>query len=1493
VGLDYLQIGQPSPTLSGGEAQRIKLARELVKKSTGSTLYLLDEPTTGLHFADVQMLLNVLQAFATAGNTVLVVEHNLDVIKTADWIIDLGPEGGAGGGRIVATGTPEQVAKCSDSYTGKALAKLFAKGTNKLTPLREENMGEAKRVKRVPELATQITVRGATQHNLKSVDVNVDRDKMTVFCGPSGSGKSSLAMDTIYAEGQRRYVESLSSYARQFVNQMQKPRVEHIDGLSPAIAIEQKNLGSTPRSTVGTVTEIYDYFRILLSRLGTPFCPACDLPVGTQTSDEIVDKILKYPAQSRLFLMAPLNLDVNTNLASLFDEIRGNGFTRVRIDGTTMNIDEVPELDRKRRHKIEIVVDRIVVKNDARSRIAESVEATLAIGKGVMHLAVYDASRPEPDWEVVKHSQHLACDQCGRSFERLNPHNFSFNSQLGWCSACQGLGTQIGANPAALLRDSKLTLREGALLLWPDLNHVLAVRMLESLSEQTRIPLDVPFDQLTRSQRRMILHGTMDRWFDVTNGKTGKQSSILFRFQFKGMYPALDEASKLSPQFRAKLERFTGEVECSACDGSRLREDAAAVRFQNKTMGDYSRMSLTALQQVVKSWQLDKSQRKVAGELIREIDGRVEFLLDVGLEYLSLGRTAISLSNGEAQRIRLASQLGSGLCGVLYVLDEPIGLHPRDNGRLLKALQKLRDLGNTLLVVEHDKEIIRNSDALCDFGPRAGKHGGQILAIGTPAQVAKTRGSVTGPYLNDTKIIPIPSNRRPGLLPPETWDEGLKAKPKTASTKTTAKKTPSKKSTRTEALPAATPLAQKLTVRGARHNNLKNVSVDFPLGTLTAVTGPSGCGKSSLVNDVMYNALARRLHRASTEAGAHDGIQGLEHINKVIQVDQQPLGNTPTSNPATYSGAFELIRFMFAQLPDAKVRGYSARRFSFNVPGGRCETCQGAGQKCIEMFFLPDVWVKCDVCQGRRYNEETLGVKFKGKSISDVLEMSCGEAADLFKNVSKIHKVLQTLCDVGLDYLKLGQSAPTLSGGEAQRVKLAAELARPDTGRTLYVLDEPTTGLQKLLEVMHRLVDLGNTVLLIEHNLDVIKSADWVIDMGPEAGYAGGQVVTYGTPEMVADYAIKAKNSKGKMLRSYTGEALAALLVADHYRERKTFVPSTAVKETDIADDILVEAESLGESATSAVPWEVDGKLWHTKNCLDRNGKPVNWDGRILEFIVDQIEAGSGFDKPEWNHRSVVEVKYLSKAHGWFFHALTADRWLLKLKFRVRRGMFKRETLTAQIPLKTLNQMQNLPVYSNEPRIKVKNLSGPFQEVEMRIHNFEEIDNDGFRNFLNDAIQNLSSRESATSADLDKLTPWKKLGQRWHTMPKGFPPRQAIAWDLNLVLQLQRQLDSVAKEIEWDWTNKVIANASLPGIGRWAIMQTKKPDALVLYLKGPKGAFAQGQVIDLGRKGELESANDGGEYVRIEFQTNSQLKQPELMAFLKHHVQTVKQSLSS
>ncbi|HWE40466.1 MAG TPA: excinuclease ABC subunit UvrA, partial [Isosphaeraceae bacterium] len=868
----------------------------------------------------------------------------------------------------------------------------------------------------------------------------------------------------------------------------------------------------SPRSTVGTVTEIHDYLRILFARLGQPYCPTCGRAIGTQTADEIVEKVLHLGDGARAYVMAPIERRDGETYETLWDELRGSGFTRVRVDGQSVSLDAPPKLSHRRKHRVEVVVDRAVIRRSTRSRLADSVESALDLGKGVVLVARVEEEKDEAHWHVDRYSQHRSCDGCGRSFEELSPHHFSFNSPLGWCPVCEGLGTQHGANPAVLVPDGRKSLREGAVAVWPDFaeNRPFG-RLIAAMAEAQGIGLDTPFDELEGRHRRAILHGTGEAWFAVPAG----EGQPAFSFQYKGLFPAIEEAARVSFLYRHKLQGMVDDVPCASCMGARLRDDSAAVRFRDFTLDQIGQWPLGRAHAFFKGLKLGGDERHIAGDLIREVRDRLKFLVDVGLDYLSLARGTPTLSGGESQRIRLASQIGSGLTGVLYVLDEPtIGLHPRDNARLLAALKHLRDLGNTLVLVEHDREVIEAADHLVDFGPGSGSGGGQVTAAGPPSKVRASKKSLTGQYLCGKAAIPVPTNRRP--------------------------------------VPAGGPA---LVVRGARHHNLKDLDVAFPLGVVNVVTGVSGSGKSTLVEDILWKAAARSLHRAQVTPGAHDAIEGMDRIDKVISVDQTPLGSTPTSTPGTYSGVFDLVRELFAKLPEAKVRGYTPRRFSFNQPGGRCEACEGAGQKRIEMHFLPDVWVTCEACGGTRYTPETLAVKFRGRTIADVLSMTVEAALELFAGVPKIRRVLQTLHDVGLGYIPLGQAAPTLSGGEAQRVKLAAELSRPDTGRTLYVLDEPTTGLhmddvRKLLAVVHRLADLGNTVVIIEHNLEVIKTADWVIDLGPEAGHEGGHVVAAGPPERVAE--AKA---------SLTGAILKGVLAAGPHAERPRFDPKAAARQ--------------------------------------------------------------------------------------------------------------------------------------------------------------------------------------------------------------------------------------------------------------------------------------------------------------------------------------------
>jgi excinuclease ABC subunit A len=1300
VGLDYLKLGQPSPTLSGGEAQRIKLAKELVRKSTGKTLYILDEPTTGLHFEDVRRLLEVLQGFTKSGNTVVVIEHNLDVIKTADWVVDLGPEGGAGGGRVVAEGTPEAIAADPSSHTGQALARLFGRPVG--VPAKARRRAGKRGAGALA--AGPITIRGAAQHNLKSVDVDLPRHKLTVCSGPSGSGKSSLAIDTLYAEGQRRYVESLSSYARQFLSPLQKPKVEAITGLAPAISIEQKTTGKSPRSTVGTVTEIHDYLRILFARLGHAHCPKCGVPIGTQSADEIVEKVLHRPEGARVYVMAPVERREGEAYEHLWDELRSSGFNRVRVDGQSVSLDEPITLSARRKHKVEVVVDRVTVRRNARSRLADSIEAALDLGRGVVHVALVDDGVPEPKWHVDRFSQHRSCDGCGRSFEELSPNHFSFNGPLGWCPACEGLGVQPGADPAALIPDGRRSLRAGAVVAWPAFaENPLFAAMIEAMAQARGIDMDSPFDELEARQRRAILHGTGDEWYRVPPAEAAPG----FAFQYKGLFPAIEEAGRLSFLYRMKLSGMVDEVECASCMGARLRDDSAAVRFQGHTLDQVSRWPLGRTLEFFQKLKLAGDRKHIAGDLVREIRDRLTFLVDVGLDYLTLARGTPTLSGGEAQRIRLASQLGSGLTGVLYVLDEPtIGLHPRDNGRLLKALQRLRDLGNTLVVVEHDREVIEAADYLVDFGPGSGAGGGRITARGEPKRVKSSRDSLTGRYLSGKAAIPVPTNRRPIG-------------------------------------------GEAIVVKGARQHNLREVDATFPVGAVSVVTGVSGSGKSSLVEDVLYRAAAKRLQRASQAPGAHDGVAGLEHVDKVIVVDQTPIGSTPNSNPATYAGLFDLVRSLYARLPEARMRGYAPGRFSFNVPGGRCEACEGAGQRRIEMHFLPDVWVECEACGGSRYTRETLEPKFRGRSIADVLKLTVDEALEVFDSLPKLRRILQTLHDVGLGYVPLGQSAPTLSGGEAQRVKLAAELAKPDTGRTLYILDEPTTGLhmddvRKLLDVLHRLADLGNTVVVIEHNLDVIKTADWIVDLGPEAGGAGGRVVVEGSPEAVA--ACEA---------SHTGRFLKGILAESPRAERPRYDPKAAAKARLASKPAKAPAAAKEAPAepskpeAALAPWERDGRRWHTQDRLTRTGKSVRWDGALLERVIDRLAALGVPGAVDWSKRAVVRIPGPDADAPDLFEALTGQEWVLTMRFRVPARRFRPGELESRLALRPFAECSP-PVRSEASRLAVRPIALGWQEVEITAHALPELDRPEFDRFLREVAAALAPKPDGIEANAER-----------------------------------------------------------------------------------------------------------------------------------------------
>ncbi|PYM18331.1 MAG: excinuclease ABC subunit UvrA [Candidatus Rokuibacteriota bacterium] len=903
----------------------------------------------------------------------------------------------------------------------------------------------------------RIVVRGAREHNLKNVDLEIPRDQLVVITGLSGSGKSSLAFDTIYAEGQRRYVESLSAYARQFLEQMEKPEVDSIEGLSPAISIEQKTTSKNPRSTVGTVTEIYDYLRVLFARVGIPQCPDCGRVIAAQTVQQMVDRVLALPAGTRLLVLAPVVRGRKGEYKKLFFDLARQGFTRARVNGTIRELGGEIDLDKNKKHTIEVVVDRLVVRDTVGSRVADSLETALRLADGVALVEDADGAGAP-----LVFSERLACAECGISLPEISPRMFSFNNPYGACPECGGIGTREEIDPDRLIPNPERSLRGGALAAWAGRENPYFRQTLDALAKRYKFSLDQPWSKLKKSVRDVILYGEGDRGFE-------------------GVIKVLERRYRdtVSEDTRREIEYFMAERPCPACGGSRLRRESLAIKIAGRSIADVVKLTVKAAAAFFTDLELTERETTIARRVLKEIRERLGFLMNVGLEYLTLDRPAGTLSGGEGQRIRLATQIGSGLVGVLYILDEPsIGLHQRDNRRLLETLKRLRDLGNTVLVVEHDEETIRSADFVVDLGPGAGELGGHVVAVGTPDEIIANPASLTGRYLSGELAITIPATRRKG--------NGL-----------------------------------SLTIDNPRQHNLKGMPVTIPLGTLTCVTGVSGSGKSTLVNDILYRALAQMLHRAQDRPGAHDRIQGAQHVDKVVDIDQSPIGRTPRSNPATYTGVFTFIRALFARTPEARMRGYQPGRFSFNVKGGRCEACQGDGLVKIEMHFLPDVYVTCDVCKGKRYNRETLDIKYKGASIAGVLEMTVREALAFFEAVPVIKQKLRTLDDVGLDYIRLGQAATTLSGGEAQRVKLATELSRRATGRTLYILDEPTTGLhfadiQKLLEVLNQLVDQGNTVVIIEHNLDVIKTADFIIDLGPEGGDGGGYVIATGRPEEVA-----------------------------------------------------------------------------------------------------------------------------------------------------------------------------------------------------------------------------------------------------------------------------------------------------------------------------------------------------------------------------------------
>ncbi len=941
--------------------------------------------------------------------------------------------------------------------------------------------------------ADRLIVRGAREHNLKNVSLDLPRNAMIVFTGLSGSGKSSLAFDTIFAEGQRRYVESLSAYARQFLGQMDKPDVDFIEGLSPAVSIDQKSTNRNPRSTVGTITEVYDYLRLLFARAGKPHCPECGKAIAKQTPQNIVDQILELPSETKFQVLAPMIRARKGEFVDLFKDLASQGYSRARVDGVTISLTEPPKLKKQEKHTIEVVVDRLTAKPEGKQRLTDSIETALKLASGLVTLEFVDAKTGEKE---RTYSELLACHDCGLSFQEMEPRSFSFNSPFGACPECTGIGSKLEVDEELVIPDDSLSIEDGAIAPWSGGQSAdYFLNLLEALAADVKFSLKTPWVKLSQKAKDAILNGYeyevhvkyKNRYGRVRNYSTG----------FEGVKPFIERrhAETDSDYSREKYEAFMRETPCPACRGTRLKPEVLAVTLGEKNIAEICELSIEDCAKFLKGLKLGSREAKIAERVMKEVHARLGFLLDVGLEYLTLARPAATLSGGEAQRIRLATQIGSGLVGVLYVLDEPsIGLHQRDNKRLIETLTHLRDLGNTLIVVEHDEETIRTADWIVDIGPGAGEHGGEIVVSGDYQALIDSKRSITGAYISGRSEISIPKARR-------------EINPK-----------------------------RSLTIKDAKENNLKNLDVNIPLGAFVAVTGVSGSGKSTLVNDILYSVLANKLNGARIVPGRHRTIAGIDHLDKVVHVDQSPIGRTPRSNPATYTGVFDKIRALFAETSEAKVRGYQQGRFSFNVKGGRCENCAGDGTITIEMNFLPDVYVPCEVCHGARYNRETLEVHYKGKTIAEVLDMPIEKATEFFESIPAIHRYLKTLCDVGLGYVRLGQSAPTLSGGEAQRVKLATELQRRSTGRTIYVLDEPTTGLhfedvRKLLMVLQRLVDTGNTVVVIEHNMDVIKCADWIIDLGPEGGSGGGTLVAEGTPEAVA----KVKNS-------YTGKFLAEAL---------------------------------------------------------------------------------------------------------------------------------------------------------------------------------------------------------------------------------------------------------------------------------------------------------------------------------------------------------------
>jgi len=1421
VGLGYMKLGQPSTTLSGGEAQRIKLAEQLVRPSQGGVFYILDEPTTGLHFADMEKLLSVLQRFVDGGNTVVVVEHNLEVVKCADHIIDLGPEGGEEGGHVVAVGSPEQIAEDRSSYTGQALSALLSRNRPRETQRRTPPKARSRRRASAPvpsSRMTDIVVLGARQHNLKDLSLKIPREKLTIFSGVSGSGKSSLALDTIYAEGQRRYVESLSAYARQFLSQMPKPKLESISGLSPAIAIEQKAASKNPRSTVGTVTELYEYLRILWARLGQPHCHKCGAEVHTQTSGQIADRILTLPEGTRLHLLAPVEPRDNETYEELLRRFNREGYARARVDGEVVDLGTDVSIDRRRKHRVELLLDRLMVKSDASSRLASSVEAALDLGAGVLIVHRLDAG------EDLRFSQFRACQECGASFEELSPRNFAFNTPLGWCQACEGLGVQRGAHPGAIIPDSRRSLREGAIAGWGPIGDDTFGRMIAALARQAGFGLDIPFAELRPEHRQAILFGLGEEW---VRGPDGLQ------FQYNGVFPTIDWCTRHSWQFRRQLSHLVGEVACHECGGARVRPDAAAVRFQGRTLPEFCALPIAEAHDFFTTLDLTDQDRRIAGEVLREITNRLRFLVDVGLDYLTLDRPAPSLSGGESQRIRLASQIGSGLTGVLYVLDEPtIGLHPRDNRRLLDALAKLRDLGNTLVVVEHDRETLERADHILDFGPQAGVNGGQIVAQGSPKQVGRTKRSLTGQFLADRMSVDAPTNRR-------------------------------------------RPNQKFLQVVNARHNNLKDLEVRFPLGCFTCVTGVSGSGKSSLVFDTVYKQLAKTLHRARTVPGEHGELKGLAHVDKAIAIDQTPIGFSPRSDPATYVGVWNEVRQLYASLSDSKIRGYTPRRFSYNQGGGRCEDCEGYGSLLIEMHFLPDVWVECDTCHGARYNPETLSVKFKGKSIADVLRMTVAEALEHFRNIPQIRRYLQTLFDVGLNYIQLGQSAPTLSGGEAQRVRLASELARPSTGQTVYLLDEPTTGLhfadiQKLLAVLNRLVDGGNTVIVIEHNMEVIKTADWIIDLGPEGGDEGGYLVAEGTPEQVA-----------RVKKSHTGRLLKGTLDRSRYSERGTFdfeEHRRKIYEVEEEADLVTEA---------AMPWQTNGRKWHLQDRLTRGGEKPRWEPSVLATVIDRVLEDDAFEV-DWEDRDEFRVRVKDKRMPFLRVQSTRPRMAV-VHLRAVKGQFDLADLRKRLALPTFNQLQGYPAYGDWNRVGQRSGGKTYDQFFLALAVQSDVNTEGMRAVLREAMAGFKALVGV-GGKLDDFRPATKAkvergGRAWHLERRERRGRMQ-AWEPELILAFEALIqDNFGFVGKPNWSSEKAVVFPVKGAKHpFAEIRTRHWRHVTVEFRARKGDFNRQELSkELGVNTTVRGHVRSFDKIGLQVLARSQVKTKEFRQFLEDY----------